>query len=113
MNLIRKIKISEIVPVEFSKTEQEIIELFNDKLKDLVVFIDESYPHEINYMKSDGTVIMQQDNKNDKLLVIYLDFWSDLNFNMYFTDIQILIQFMVERILKCKVSTTIPISRFV
>ena len=113
MNLIRKIKISEIVPVEFSKTEQEIIELFNDKLKDLVVFIDESYPHEINYMKSDGTVIMQQDNKNDKLLVIYLDFWSDLNFNMYFTDIQILIQFMVERILKCKVSTPIPISRFV
>ena len=105
MNLIRKIKISEIVPVEFSKTEQEIIELFNDKLKDLVVFIDESYPHEINYMKSDGTVIMQKNNNSDILWVRYDGFWEVLKSKFYIqhTNIQTLIQFMVGGIVKYNV----------
>ena len=106
MNLIRKIKISEIVPVEFSKTEQEIIELFNEKLSDLVVFIDESYPDEINYMKSDGSGIIRQNNKLDILRVIYEGFWEVLKikFSMKYTDIQILMSYMIERAFKQRVS---------
>ena len=68
MNLIRKLKISEIVPVEFTETEQKIIE-----------FIDESYPDEIKYMKTDGTFIMRQDNKGDILWVRYKGFWEVLH----------------------------------
>ena len=70
MNLIRKLKLSEILPINFTEHEQEIIDLFNEKLSDLVVFIDESEPSKINYMKLDGTCILQQDNKNDILFVI-------------------------------------------
>ena len=110
MNLIRKLKISEIVPVKFSELEQGIIDLFNDKLSDLVVFVDESRPDEINYMKPDGTFIMQQDNKHDKLWIRYDGFWNVLEskFDMEYTEIQNLIQAMVERTFKLKVSTPSP-----
>ena len=109
MNLIRKLKISEIVPVEFTETEQKIIELFNYNLKDLVVFIDESYPDEINYMKTDGTFIMRQDNKGDILWVRYKGFWEVLHseFCIIYTEIQKLITGMVERAFKQKVSTPV------
>ena len=107
MNIIRKLKISEIVQVEFTKTEQEIIDLFNDKLSDLIVFIDDSEPDMINYMKVDGSCIMRQDNKNDNLLVKYNGFWSVLQskFSMKYIDIQILVHSMVERAFNQKVST--------
>ena len=106
MNLIRKLKISDIVPVEFSELEQGIIDLFNDNLSDLVVFIDESKPDEINYMKSDGTFIMQQDNKNHILRVRNDGFWSVLKFYFGFTniDIEIIMKSMIEKTLKYKVS---------
>ena len=101
MNLIRK-----IVPVKFSELEQKIIDLFKDKLSDLVVFIDESEPSKINYMKLDGTCILQQDNKNDILFVIYKEFWEvlDYKFGMGYDDIQILMKSMIERTFKIKAS---------
>ena len=102
MNLIRKLKISEIVSIEFTETEKGIIDLFNDKLSDLIIFIDESYPDEINYMKPDGTFIMQQNNKLNRLFIRYLGFWSvlQLDFGLIYTEIQILITGMVERAFK-------------
>ena len=107
MNLIRKLKISEIISIKFTETEQEIIDLFNDKLSDLSIFVDDSKPDEINYMKSDGTFIMQHDNTNDTLWVNYEGFWSVLQckFCIEYTDIQILVHSMVERAFKLKVST--------
>ena len=115
MNIIRKLKISDIVPVEFSELEQGIIDIFNDNLSDLVVFIDESKPDEINYMKSDGTFIMQQDNKNHILRVRYKGFWEVLEskFSMKYSDIQILIQYMIERAFKIKVSIPQQIYRLI
>ena len=109
MNLIRKLKISDIVPIEFTKQELEIVNLFNDKLSDLIIFINESYPDEINYMKPDGSWIMQQDNKYDRLWIRYDGFWEVLEskFCMEYTDIQNLIQAMVERAFKHKVSTPV------
>ena len=106
MNIIRKLKISEIVPVKFTETEQKIIDLFNDKLSDLVEFIDELNTDEINYMKTDGTCIMQQDNKNDKLWVRNQGFWSVLetDFGLKYTEIQTLITGIVERAFYKKVS---------
>ena len=107
MNIIRKLKISEMVPVKFTEHEQGIIDLFNDNLSDLVVFIDESNSNKINYMKPNGTFIMQQDNGSDRLWVRYKGFWEVLktNFSMEYTDIQNLIQDMVERAFKHKVSS--------
>ena len=105
MNLIRKIKISEIVSVEFTETEQEIIDIFNDNLSDLVVSIDDSKPDEINYTKLDGTVIMQKNNNSDILWVRYDGFWEVLKSKFYIqhTNIQTLIQFMVGGIVKYNV----------
>ena len=110
MNLIRKLKISDIVPVEFSEHEQGIINLFNDKLTDLVVFINESYPDEINYMKPDGTWIMQLDNKSKKLWIRFDGFWEVLEskFSIEYEDIQILVHSMVGRAFIQKLSTAYP-----
>ena len=107
MNLTRKIKIYDIVPVEFTEQEFKINKLFDDNLKNLVVFIDESNSNKINYMKPNGTFIMQQDNGSDRLWVRYKGFWEVLktNFSMEYTDIQNLIQDMVERAFKHKVSS--------
>ena len=106
MNLIRKLKISEITLVDFTESEKIIIDLFNDSLKDLVIFIDESYPERINYMKPDGIFIIQHDNTNDRLWVRNDGFWNVLesDFGLTYTDIQILVKYMVERALKLKVS---------
>ena len=108
MNLIRKIKRSEIVPVEFTEQEFKIIKLFDNNLKDLVVFIDETNSNKINYMKPNGTFIMQQDNGSERLWVRYEGFLNVLktNFSMEYTDTQNLIQYMVERAFKIKISTT-------
>ena len=106
MNLIRKLKISEITLVDFTESEKIIIDLFNDSLKDLVIFIDESSPERINYMKPDGIFIIQHDNTNDRLWVRNDGFWNVLesDFGLTYTDIQILVKYMVERALKLKVS---------
>ena len=109
MNLTRKIKIYDIVPVEFTEQEFKINKLFDDNLKNLVVFIDESNSNKINYMKPNGTFIMQQDNYSDILWVKYKGFWGVLEskFDMEYTDIKNLIQAMVERAFKHKVSSPI------
>ena len=106
MNLIRKLKISEITLVDFTESEKIIIDLFNDSLKDLVIFIDDSKPWQINYMKPDGIFIIQHDNTNDRLWVRNDGFWNVLesDFGLTYTDIQILVKYMVERALKLKVS---------
>ena len=107
MNLIRKLKLSEILPINFTEHEQEIIDLFNEKLSDLVVFIDESKPYLINYMKPDDTsFIMQQDNRLDRLLIRYQGFWEVLEskFSMEYHDIRNLMIYMIERTLKINVS---------
>ena len=119
MNLIRKLKISDIVPVDFTESEQFIIDLFNDKLSDLIIFIDESRPNEINYMKPDGSRIMQLDNKSKKLWIRFDGLWEVLKikFSMEHSDIQILVKYMVERSFKIKVSppfqSTAPITDMV
>ena len=106
MNLIRKLKISEIVPVDFTEEELEIIKLFDDNLKDLTIFIQDGYPLRINYMKN-GSWIMQQDIENVILLVRYQGFWEvlDYKFGMRYIDIQILMKSMIERTFNQKVVT--------
>ena len=101
MNLIRKLKISDIVAVEFTEIEQEIIDLFKNNLSDLIIFVDDSKPDEINYLKSDGTFIIQQDNKSDMLWIRYDGFWEVLylNYKLNHFDIKILMKYMIERIL--------------
>ena len=59
-------------------------------------------------MKPNGTFIMQQDNGSERLWVRYEGFLNVLktNFSMEYTDTQNLIQYMVERAFKIKISTT-------
>ena len=57
-------------------------------------------------MKPDGTFIMQQDNKLNRLWIRFDRFWEVLyyNFGMEYSDIRILMKYMVERAFKQKVS---------
>ena len=63
-------------------------------------------------MKPNGTFIMQQDNKSERLWVRNDGFWNVLryDFGMEYIDIQTLVYSMVERAFKLKVST--PITMF-
>ena len=101
-NLIRKLKISEIVPVEFTESELKIVKLFDDNLKDLTIFIQDEYPNHVNYMKPDGSWLFQIE-LNDKIFVDYNFYESLLKLNSNYDQIQLLIMYMVERILKIKV----------
>ena len=107
MNIIRKLKLSEIIDIEWSIKEKEIVDLFDYWLKDLIVFVDPDKPQETNYIKADGTWVLQQDEKNEKLLVKYIDFWEVLEskYKMEFDDIQSLVKTMVERAFKQQVYT--------
>ena len=60
-------------------------------------------------MKPNGTFIMQQDNKSERLWVRNDGFWNVLryDFGMEYIDIQTLVYSMVERAFKLKVSTPI------
>ena len=103
MNIIRKLKISKVTEVIFTEVEKEAINLINDWISDLTVFIDENRPDEINYMKGD-LFVLQQDNINNILYVRYDGFWKVLNIE--YNDIQTLIKYMVEQAFKHKLQVS-------
>ena len=107
MNIIRKLKLSEIIHVEWTIEEKEIIDLFDFWLKDLEVFVDPDKPHETNFMKQDGTFVLQQDEKNKSLFVRYEDFWEVFlsKYKMKYTDIQIFMKGMLKLAFKQQVYT--------
>lgn len=61
MNLVRKIKLSKIIPVSFSETELEIIDLLEVNLSNLVEFKTTEYTHQTYYMNKNGEMIFYRD----------------------------------------------------
>ena len=96
MNLLRKLKISEFVQVNFTQDELNLLELINSMINDLSIFIDESYPNQINYMKPDGSLFFQQDNINEIAWVKRYSMWTYIysNYKTYY-NLNIIIRFMV------------------
>ncbi len=105
--LIRKYKISKILNQPLTGIEGEIIDFIQSWLKDLIPFKYDESPNSIFYMKEDGRYVLEQDIKDINLYIRYENFWSVL-FNKYsleYTDIQILLKFMVEEAFKKELST--------
>ena len=105
MNLIRKLKISEIIPIKFTEKELIIIKLFEDNLKDLTIFIRDKNPLNINYMK-DGSWIMQDDTQcNTQCNTIFIsdeifNFVLKQNFNLSLTEYKDVCLYMIIKIFK-------------
>ncbi len=107
MNLVRKIKIHKITNQPLTEVEQEIYDFVYGKLKDLKPFTSDSYSESIFYGSDIDSIILEQDNKKDRLWVKYTDFWKVLEdtYSMKKSDIQDLISYMVLKTLKFKPST--------
>ncbi len=107
MNLIRKYKISKLINKPLTGVETEIIDFIHEWLKDLIPFKMKAFQNSIFYMNSTGKFVLEQDNKNDRLWIRWEGFWYVLTsqYELKYTDIQILLKFMVEEAFKKELST--------
>ena len=103
MNLIRKLKISEVVDIKFTESESNIIKKF-DFYNSLIIFVDDWNPKHINYMNNNGKCIIQYDIYNDT--IFYIDNkYGDINDIKYVLDYDKyvkLIKYMLFKILHIK-----------
>ncbi len=106
MNLVRKIKISKLISVEFTEIETEIIEFINSKLSDLIPYKYTNLPKSMFYMSPAGKWLLEQDDSDNILRVRYEDFWNVLQSKYWMEqeDIENLLKYMVEQSFKSKVS---------
>jgi len=106
MNLVRKYKIHRLSPC-LNVGELEIISFIENKIKGLKPIKKDDYPESIFYVDYDDKVILKQDDKNDRLLVIYKGFWEVLRdkYLLKSTEIKDIIQYMVLIHLKFRAST--------
>ena len=88
MNIIRKFKLSEIIDVSYNNVELKIFNFLDYKLKDLSIFIDESFPNQLNYMKNNNTFIFQYDKNAEIVWFRYEGFIEYLEYEM--SDIHIM-----------------------
>ncbi len=105
MNLIRSIKINKL-GIAIPEKEKEIINFVNSILDDLIPYKHINYPKSMFYMNTVGKWILEQDDRNDVLRVRYDIFWSVLEnkFLMTYTDIRVLLKYMVEDSFKKRMS---------
>jgi hypothetical protein len=110
-NLLRRYKIHQITPV-LNKKELEIINFIKGKINNLTEYKDKNYPDSIFFMNSEGKYILELDDKNEYLGVRYEGFWEVLGtkYKLNYTDIQFIIQGMMEIAFKRKLYT--PVSQF-
>ena len=91
-----------------SKLEQVVIKYLNKMYGDLEEYRTDEYPNKIFFIKG-KKVYMEQDLKNEMLLVDYNTIWSDLEntFSLEFNDIQSIIKKWVEETYKLRGVTPI------
>jgi len=106
MNLVRKYKIHRLSPC-LNEKELEIITFIENKLKGLKPIKKDKYPKSTFYVNSDDVSILQQDDLNDILRVIYKDFWVVLQtkYLLNYPDTQDIMRYMVLIHLKFRAST--------
>lgn len=109
-SLIRKLKINDIEPLDFTENEIEIVNFINSNISNLTEFKVNEKSISIFYMNSKGEYIFEFNEKTN-LRCRYFDFWEVLEkkYKLKYRDIQLLIKYMIEKSLNIKVS--IPISQ--
>ena len=108
MNLVRKYKIHRLSPC-LNEKELEIVTFIENKLKGLKPIKKNDYHESILYVDSGGETILEQDNKNDRLMVKYNGVWEVLQrkYLLNYTEIRDIVQYMVLKYLKFRVSTLV------
>lgn len=60
MNLVRKLKINKLTPVEFNDFEKEILKFIDDNLSNLIAYETSLYVDYTFYMKKEGICMLAQ-----------------------------------------------------
>ena len=105
---LRHLKLFELGITEwpYQTPYEEMKKVVDDNLNRCVIKTSDRYPDSYFYVNNDQ-VIMEQDQKNDRLWVHHTWFWSVFSneFSLEHIDIQVIIKFLVEQHLKCNVGT--------
>lgn len=105
MNLLRKYKISKEFPEFLEERENEIITFIKNRLRGLSPTKNEDNPDSIFYINKYGDCVLEDKKVNIYLLVKYDVLWDALEneYLMNYTDIQDILKYMIEEVLKTKV----------
>ncbi len=81
MNLIRKLKINNLIPIEFTQDEQKILSTIDKIFDNLIPFKCSQYPKSILYFNEEGMCIfdLYQDNYSSILFIKQKGFYDELN----------------------------------
>jgi len=107
MNLIRKYKLHKLTPC-LNEEELKTITFIENKIKGLKLVKKKKYPESTFYVNYyDGTTILEQDDRDDRLRVMYVGFWELLERGYFLKspEIKDIIQYMVWIHLKFRSST--------
>ena len=75
LQLLRDIKLSEVLGTEINPLSKKVKEFIDYKLDGLIQFESNNYPNNIFY-KKDDIILFRQDLKNERLLCSYKHYWS-------------------------------------
>ena len=106
-HILREIKLSKLTDTPMSEQATMLVKFWDELWADMKVKIDPP-KGEIKCWKDDyDYYYFQQDNKNDSLWCNYAKVWSFFSeeLELDYTEIQELIQTMVDKTLNCKVNT--------
>ena len=78
MNIIRKLKISKLVNVEFTDMENNLLEFINDKLSNLSVYHSQKHHYSTFYMSQTGEYVLEEIRDTEIVHVNYRNIWSVL-----------------------------------
>ncbi len=103
MNLVRKIKINKISPVEFTENEQDVIFFIEEVFKTLTIIKEDK---SIFFINPDAVIILEEKiiDKSSFLFVNDDMFWDILNrkFKLIGSEIVEIIHYMAEDFFKMK-----------
>ena len=111
---LRHLKLFELGISEwpYQTSYEKMKEVVDRNLEGCVIKTSDKYPESYFFTNNDK-VIMEQDQKNDTLWVRYDGFWSIFSndFSLEYTDIQVIIKFLVEQHLRSKVGTPLNLNK--
>ena len=101
--ILRDIKLSEVLSMELNTLSKKVKEFIDDKLEGLVQFESDEYPGNFLY-KKDEIILFRQYLKNEWLWCSYEHYWSffEKEIGLNHNEIQELTMVMVGTHLNCK-----------
>ena len=103
LQIVRDIKLSEVLGTELNPLSKKVSEFIDDKLEGLVQFESVECPGDFFY-KKDDIILFKQDIKNERLWCSWQHYWSffEREIGLSYSEIQELTRGMVGEHLNCK-----------